>query len=265
MPDMAEGHYVILSSHADNFEAEIKRSIILDVPAVQADFVYECVKEGAILDEEEFSFDGVMVKGKRGKPNKPLNLAALRAELEESLESKPARRKVKKMKETPVKDSRRKASRDLQHRASSSSIKSKARGESVNKRMKKEESPLEQYARGTRRASSSSTTHGNGYILDSNIPRSPSPLPPQNPKLVQFSEGKFRYTTEDDEYFEKYVAHLLRGDPDMSVQIMSQKLAEKVSLQYPSLSFAHLHPCFRCLIILIIHGLRMLDESMDPR
>ena len=239
MPGMAEGHYVILSSHADNFEAEIKRSIILDVPAVQADFVYECVKEGAILDEEEFSFDGVMVKGKRGKPNKPLDLAALRAELEETLESKPTRRKIKKMRETPVKDSRRKTSRDLQHRASSSSIKSKARGGSVNKRIKKEESPPEEYARGTRRASSSSTTQTNGHIFDNDVTRSPSPLPPSNLKLVQYAEGRFRYTPEDDEYFERYVAHLLRGDPDMSVQIMSQKLAEKVSLQYPSFSFAH--------------------------
>lgn len=263
--NLIQGDYVILSSHADNFEAEIERSIKLNVPAVQADFVYECIRKDAILDEEKFSFDGVMVKGRRGKPNWPLNLAVLREQLAENNEPKPARRKSKHAQETSMKDSKRKPTNDSQRRAASSS-KATAKGGSVsNNRAKRQESSMEETSSETQDHASSSAQafrHMQTTDFDSNTPRSPSPSPPPDMKLVQYTEGKYRFTPDDDEYFAKYVAHLLRGDPNMSVQTIAWKLAKRVSGQIvDDFILDQLSLRIRCLITAISRGLRMHGDN----
>lgn len=267
---MIEGDYVILSSHTDTFEAEIERSIKLNVPAVQADFVYECIRKDAILDEEKFSFDGVMVKGKRGRPNRPLNLAALREQLAESNEIKPARRKSKKSQETSMKDIKRKRTKDSQRPALASSAKATAEGGSLaNKQTTRQDSSMEETGSETQdRASSSAQAfrHIQTTDFDSDTPRSPSPSPPPDMKLVQYTEGKYRYTPDDDEYFAKYVAHLLRGNPDMSIQAISCRLAKRVSGQIThNFSLYQSSLRNRCLITAISRGLCMHGDNTLTR
>lgn len=198
LADMSQADYIILSPHADTFESQLRQTIILNKPAVQAHFVYGCVEEGVLLDAEEFSFHGVVVKGRKGKPNTTVDLHALREAYERHETKKLGSRKSarKKMKES-TSDKRR------PHRKTHKPPKQSP----DTKPTIKDDSPAD------------------------HVPRSPSPIPPDDLHIVQFAEGRNRFTPQDEEYFSLYVTHLLKGDPDLSAKQVGDKLAEKVSNQ----------------------------------
>ncbi|KAJ3549328.1 hypothetical protein NM688_g5190 [Phlebia brevispora] len=226
VPDIVDADYVILSPHADNFENELRQTLVMDIPAVLPDFIYSCVQEGTILDEEEFSYDGVLVKGKRGKPNYPIDLAAMRAALRPAKPEPRKRGRPKAANKDRKKTTSKKTPRVVS--TASSASPAQARNKSAANISAPESHSVAEGAYGT--SQSSSVQQPDLHDIDGHhdIPRSPSPTPPASLKVVE-SGGKARFTSEDEDYFTIYVAHLLRHDPHISTKHMAEKLHQKLS------------------------------------
>ena len=87
---------MVLAQNADHFESTLRSAIALDIPAVKASFVSECVATGSLVDPGEFSFDGEIFRRRRGPPA-VIDLAKMReaSRGEKSKKAAPSRRKNK--------------------------------------------------------------------------------------------------------------------------------------------------------------------------
>jgi hypothetical protein len=223
---------VVLAANADHFHETLRSSIAFNVPAVKIDFIMECIKTNSLLDPAAFSFDGEMVKRKHGPPIR-IDLAVMRRI---SRGEKPQRAHVKKAKTaqkarvTAAQDNGASTSESADDSPPSWSMKEKQLL-TTRKRSRSVEGPTSALQghtsqnalkQGRKKHNSQSTSQ-----LNRRLARSVSPVAPHTVVVVG---GKCQFTPEEREYWPKYVAHMLKRDPDCTQIKLAQGLSKKVHL-----------------------------------
>ncbi|TFY58263.1 hypothetical protein EVJ58_g6529 [Rhodofomes roseus] len=168
--EILDADYAVLAQNSKPFEHWLKLATQANVAVVQSRYIYESVKQSALLDADEYGFEDVP-KRKRGRPRKDPQVS------------------------TPTNASKKR-----------SPTKTKAPTSA---------GPSSQPQPVPERASSSQTVRA-----------SQSPPPPQNPLMME--SGRYRYTTEEWEYAQRYIPILFARDPDMSMHTIASKLHDKM-------------------------------------
>ncbi|PSS37696.1 hypothetical protein PHLCEN_2v520, partial [Hermanssonia centrifuga] len=230
--EIPQADYIVLAHNVDYFKDLLTATVAAGKPAVRAAYVYECARQGVLLDEADFSFDGFEVRGKRRGRSFTVDLARLQRA------NKP---KINEGASHEIHKAKNKSPSVKGHLA--------ARDDKTHGSM-----PLPVGKSPRRRASSVHRPSS-----------SRSPTPPRN--VVQFSATRNRYTDEDRAYFSVYVAHLLKGDPDMSLSAITLKLAQKMPHHSRAswLTVSSTHPSMRDVIDELrrnAHKIRREQESL---
>ncbi|PSS34119.1 hypothetical protein PHLCEN_2v1829 [Hermanssonia centrifuga] len=190
--DIPHADIVVLAPRKGPFADHLMAAVIAQKPAVQATFVHQCVLERTLLDPGDFSFEGVEAKNRKNQVF-TVRLDDLEDRASPLRKSKDERRKKRSGESTgsPTRASPSKRERSLSA-----------------------EPLVEVEVQHTVVASGGDPC------------RSPSPIPPT--RIVEIGGGRNAYTDEDKEYFEKYVTHLLRRDPQISTSTIARELGKKV-------------------------------------
>ncbi|OBZ79371.1 hypothetical protein A0H81_01035 [Grifola frondosa] len=67
--EISQADYVILTQSSRSFKDLLKQTENAERPAVQAQFVYDCIEKQTLLDEREYLFQDTLPKKKRGRPS----------------------------------------------------------------------------------------------------------------------------------------------------------------------------------------------------
>lgn len=171
-----------------------------------------------MLDPAPYGFDGALVKGKRGR-QVTIDMAELRRAHEHEVAA--ARRNQPRARDTPEEEEPTERARyagkdtkiaDATQASPSKPSTSRRRNGSTPSRVAKRES-----------IPSTSTQTPSGSRSRS---QSRSPTPPAT--SVEFVRGRNYYTSEEREWFTKFIPHLLKQNPGLTNTDISKRLAEKV-------------------------------------
>ncbi|KAL4242149.1 DNA-binding protein RAP1 [Abortiporus biennis] len=196
--DLNEAHYVVLNPHSNCYADLSKTSRELDIPAVQANFILDSVKEGELLDADDYSFDGVKYKHKRGRPYKSMEKEPAKVEKRKKKKEK-KKGKEKRRHSSPQHMHSRAMNRTTTHQAQSSPSKPKPSG-------------------------------GPSQEVDLALIQT-LPNPPQ--KVVAYSLGRNRYTEEEYDYISDVLPLILRYNPEVTIG----NLAAIMTYQMPQHTF----------------------------
>ncbi|KAI0778276.1 hypothetical protein BD413DRAFT_508065 [Trametes elegans] len=253
VPDIADADFVILGQPTTRtFEERLNQCINCQKVAIRSQWVFACVEQNAIVDLDDYVFEGYKIQKKRGRPTatgkrfivtgpngKPLSQAdgpsLLQDEdadmAEDGVEEERFLRKSKgkaksKTNEKPMSKEPAKLSAKKEQpkkekpvkpgRAEKKASKSKAAGPSGDRTSK-----------GVDKGKAGSTP-----AKSSNEPPSaqafwpPSPPPPT--RVVKHSTGKNLYTQDDLDYVDAYLPILFLRDPDMTYSAISEKMHDKM-------------------------------------
>ena len=238
-PEPKSADYIVLSPQADHFETHLINTIILQKPAIQSEFIHACIRKGHLVDPEEYSFHGINLKPRRGRPGKVVDLHALRElhapenELKKKLTQKSGKSRGEKAKTS---SKAKKASTDetksppQKEAREASPSSSPMQVEVVLTDISAQEPAIAGEDEEDELESEEEDVVGPVSIPPSApraVTRSPSPIPPA--QGVAYLPGKHYYTADDVKFFEAYVSHLLKYAPEMTMTQLSQKLYKKVS------------------------------------
>lgn len=227
---MSDSDFVVLATNADHFHETLRTAVALDVPAVKLDFVMECVTTGSLLDPEDFSFEGETVKRKRGPPQ-TISLAEIRNTNQTEKKRKRSLHKVKEAKKPRgrvEKDVARSGHKyEESDNESMESIVAEAETEFAldGARGHEGKAPDEEMDPSLAQQKQNMKVH-TAPEASASSSRSPSPVAPLT---VVRSRGGYQFTSEEKEYWPKYVEHVFKSDPESTRTKLAQGLSQKAS------------------------------------
>lgn len=196
-----EAHFAVLSHlHTADRQSYSARAAIKGIPAVASRFIHACVDEGELLDAQDYLIDA--------SPSSPVK------------KEKPLKLKLegpKKPKSAPKAAPAASTSKRYDEEAGSDDG----------------DEPHRVQARGVKRA--------NSPIVKQEWPRElRSPTPPAFDGRPCDARGAYRYTDEEKEYAQKWVAVLFKRRPDWTNMQLAQRLHEKVGISLIMSVVSHL-------------------------
>ncbi|KAF8846323.1 hypothetical protein BDN67DRAFT_1064796 [Paxillus ammoniavirescens] len=199
--NIADADYLILFTRSETFQGLLNEASALGKSPIQAAFVADCIKEGALLDETGYMLEpGAKAKTlKRGRQN----ASSMKPATPE------ASRKTKASKPKPF-SAKPKTTAPLSQKPSKDVLNKKAKTTPRSAR-----SSTSKPARKEQEVSISSRSTG-----------SPTPPPPETRKLMK--NGKYLFTELEDEYFLDLARHHLNFDPSTSNTALVHKLHKKM-------------------------------------
>lgn len=248
VPDISGADFVILGHPTtQNFESWLRQAHYFGKTPVNPDWVLQSVKEGVILDLEEFEYVGLTAEKKKGRPNSTGQRYVLKTVKSES--KSPRKRALPSSESEPEDEDDAFQGRDDSEEEvpppRKRSMKKEAVKKEGEKKAKEEKVKVKAEKKTEKKASSSkvksvqkgSDKHSSSSSKGTSKPkkdRAPTPVghwepsPPPPTRIEQHSNGKNLYTREDLDYCDEYIRILLLRDPTMSVTAIADKLFAKV-------------------------------------
>lgn len=218
---MVEADYIVLAQNAAHFEEALRFAVGLKIPAVKAAFVNQCISDGALADPDEFSFDGETVRRKRGAPF-VVNLTKMRQASRDEQQKKPTPTKAKRKTERKAKqpEAALDSSSDEPDASEQHEEHSEVAHTPVSKGKGKGKQPQRRNPVPKQLSQTSTPTKQ----------RSPTPTPPLITGTALTRGGRNLFVPEEKEYWPRYVAHVLKYEPETPTTHLANALARKVRL-----------------------------------
>ncbi|KAI0695159.1 hypothetical protein BC835DRAFT_1347863 [Cytidiella melzeri] len=217
---VAGSDYVVLATQSDHFHEALCSAVASDVPAVKVDFVVECVRANSVLDSGDYSFEGEVIKRKRGPPLR-INLAQLH-------KANRGEKKARKARGSRALDDEA-LSKEEDHLEDATPATPAERMEQPLSAGKKR--PNKPYTHTLEEPTVKKTEPKDGsptlFTANHDAPRSPSPIAPDTVVEIQ-GTGKYLFTPEEREYWPKYVEHALKYNPGCPISKLAQGLSKKM-------------------------------------
>ncbi|KAL7285377.1 hypothetical protein ACG7TL_000472 [Trametes sanguinea] len=240
VPDIADADYVILGSPSTRtFEERLKQACSYEKQAVRPQWVFECVQQNAIVDLEPFSFEGMTVEKKRGRPN------AMGKRLIVTGPNAPKPRAGKSdgfflhEKDELLDDDEDDEDEEDEEAVEEEVRRVKTKGKAKATPKAKESSKKKKTEKKAEKTKTRTSQTETGVKADANpaqaSERSASPQafwrpsPPPPTRVVEHMPGRYLYTKEDHDYVDEYLPILFLRDPDMTQTAVAEKLHAKGS------------------------------------
>ncbi|OSD03156.1 hypothetical protein PYCCODRAFT_1451721 [Trametes coccinea BRFM310] len=239
VPDIADADYVILGSPSTRtFEERLKQACSYEKQAVRPQWVFECVQQNAIVDLEPFSFEGMTVEKKRGRPN------AMGKRLIVTGPNAPKPRAGKSdgfflhEKDELLDDDEDDEDEEDEEAVEEEVRRVKTKGKAKATPKAKESSKKKKTEKKAEKTKTRTSQTETGVKADANpaqaSERSASPQafwrpsPPPPTRVVEHMPGRYLYTKEDHDYVDEYLPILFLRDPDMTQTAVAEKLHAKM-------------------------------------
>ncbi|KAI0825043.1 hypothetical protein BC628DRAFT_1321028 [Trametes gibbosa] len=243
VPDISDADYVILGSPSTRtFEERLQQTKNYNKLAVRPQWVFQCVEQGAIVEFDDFLFEGFTIEKKRGRPN------AMGKRFVVTGPGIPPPSKGKEPPLLPDEDHDMAEEEDEVEGAlvkrkgklvsKASTLKETAKKENSKETVKKEKTVKKPAkTKPTTSAASQGASKGppKGKAAQAKSKeRSASPKrfwrpsPPPPTRVVEHMPGKNMYTKDDLDYVDEYLPILFFRDPDMTLSTVTEKLHEKM-------------------------------------
>ncbi|KAH9858103.1 hypothetical protein C2E23DRAFT_163989 [Lenzites betulinus] len=245
VPDIADADYVILGSPSTRtFEERLQQARNYNKLAVRPQWVFQCVEQAAIVEFDDFLFEGFTIEKKRGRPS---------ASGKRFIVSGPGIPSPSKGKEPPLlpDEDQDMAEEEEEEEVEGTLVKKRGRPaskksapkETVKKEKTKEPvkgKAMKKADKTTPAAHSAASQGGSkGHSKGKSVPAKPQersatpkrlwrPSPPPPTRVVEHVPGKNMYTKDDSDYVDEYLPILYFRDPDMTLTTVSEKLHQKM-------------------------------------
>ncbi|KAJ8495603.1 hypothetical protein ONZ51_g1599 [Trametes cubensis] len=233
IPEIDDADFVILGSPASKtFEERLRQTQNCGKVAVRPQWVFECIEQNAIVDPDEFVFEGFHVEKKRGRPFATGKRWVVTGP---NITSKPPKKEASFLPNEEVQmDDDDDDDEDTETRGKGKG-KGKAKAKSSAKETIKKTEKKAAKAQGG--STSAAVSKGAAKSKDTTAqstertqsPKAfwqPSPTPPT--RVVEHMPGKNMYTKEDMDYVDKYLQILFLRDPEMTLSAVSERMYAKM-------------------------------------
>ncbi|KAI0335181.1 hypothetical protein GY45DRAFT_886398 [Cubamyces sp. BRFM 1775] len=234
IPEIDDADFVILGSPSSKtFEERLRQAQTRGKVPVRPQWVFECIEQNAIVDLDEFVFEGIHVEKKRGRPSAMGKRWIITGP---NAMPKPPKKEASFLPDEEVQMDEDDEDEDED---AGTRRKSKGKGKAKAKPAAKETSKKTEKKAAKAHASSSSTAASKGTAKAKEPVAQPKertqspkafwqPSPPPPTRVVQHMPGKNMYTKEDMDYADEYMKILFLRDPEMTLSAVSERMYAKM-------------------------------------
>ncbi|KAH9898309.1 hypothetical protein C8Q73DRAFT_394763 [Cubamyces lactineus] len=229
--EIKDADFVILGSPSSKtFEERLRQTQSRGKVAVRPQWVFECIEQNAIVDLDEFVFEGFHVEKKRGRPSATGKRWVVTGP---NITPKPPKKEASFLPNEEVQmdeddeeddeDTRGKGKGKGKAKAKSAA---KETGKKTEKKTAKAQSSSSSAAASKADAKNKESAVQSERTQSLNAFWRPSPPPPT--RVVEHKPGKNMYTKEDMDYVDEYIQILFFRDPEMTLSAVSERMHAKM-------------------------------------